>query len=159
MKGKYPKDFKWLGWHPNCRCYVIPIIKSEEKFWLEDNEKGDDNEEITDVPQGFKNWVGKNQGRIAKAEQRGTLPYFVRDNRVIVTSIQKGEPIPSKVYGNIRNSISQYNNTQHKQIKSTTSNVLTSDFTGGLALALAKGFEGLVSFYYQRTANAEELKF
>ena len=126
---------------------------------MEDNEKGDDNEEITDVPQGFKNWVGKNQGRIAKAEQRGTLPYFVRDNRVIVTSIQKGEPIPSKVYGNIRNSISQYNNTQHKQIKSTTSNVLTSDFTGGLALALAKGFEGLVSFYYQRTANAEELKF
>lgn len=48
---------------------------------MEDNEKGDDNEEITDVPQGFKNWVGKNQDRIAKAEQRGTLPYFVRDNR------------------------------------------------------------------------------
>ena len=81
LKGKYPKDFKWLEWHPNCRCYVNPIIKSEEKFWLEDNEKGDDNEQITDVPQGFKNWVGKNQDRIAKAEQRGTLPYFVRDNR------------------------------------------------------------------------------
>ena len=32
------------------------------------------------MPQGFKTWVGKNQDRIAKAEQQGTLPYFVRDN-------------------------------------------------------------------------------
>ena len=139
-------------------CYVIPIIKTEEQFWLPKEERGKDNNEITDVPQGFKTWVANNQDRIARAEKRGTLPYFVRDNRVIVTSIQKGEPIPSKVYGNIRNSISQYNNIQPKQIKSTTSNVLTSDFTGGLALALTKGFEGLVSFYYERTANAERVE-
>lgn len=119
-------------------CYVIPIIKTEEQFWLPKEERGKDNNEITDVPQGFKTWVANNQDRIARAEKRGTLPYFVRDNRVIVTAIKKGELIPSQVYGNIKSSISQYNNIQPKQIKSTTSNVLTSDFTGGLALALTK---------------------
>lgn len=81
MKGKYPKDFKWTGWHPNDLCYVIPIIKTEEQFWLPESERGKDNDEITDVPQGFKTWVANNQDRIARAEKRGTLPYFVRDNR------------------------------------------------------------------------------
>lgn len=56
---------------------------------MDDNEKGDDNEEITDVPQNFKTWVGKNQDRIAKAEVRGTLPYFVRDNRERVRNVTK----------------------------------------------------------------------
>lgn len=57
LKGKYPKDFKWTGWHPNDLCYVIPIIKTEEQFWLPKEERGKDNAEITDVPQGFKTWV------------------------------------------------------------------------------------------------------
>ncbi len=80
MKGKYPKDFKWTGWHPNDLCYVIPIIKIDEQFWLPECERGKDNAEIIDVPQGFKTWVANNQDRIARAEKRGTLPYFVRDN-------------------------------------------------------------------------------
>lgn len=158
LKGKYPKDFKWTGWHPNDLCYVIPIIKTEEQFWLPKEERGKDNAEITDVPQGFKTWVANNQDRIARAEKRGTLPYFVRDNRVIVTAIKKGELIPSQVYGNINKAISQYKEVKPKRVKSTTSNVLMSDFTGGLATAISKGFEGLVSFYYQRTANAEKVE-
>lgn len=89
MKGKYPKDFKWTGWHPNDLCYVIPIIKTEEQFWLPESERGKDNAEITDVPQGFKTWVANNQDRIARAEKRGTLPYFVRDNRERVKKLGK----------------------------------------------------------------------
>ena len=81
MKGRYPKSFKWVGWHPNDLCYVVPIIKSEEKWWEDEDNRGTDNDEITDVPQGFKTWVANNQDRISKAEKRGTLPYFVRDNR------------------------------------------------------------------------------
>ena len=88
MKGKYPKDFKWTGWYPNDLCYVIPIIKTEEQFWLPESERGKDNAEITDVPQGFKTWVANNQDKIARAEKRGTLPYFVRDNRKRVKGAQ-----------------------------------------------------------------------
>ena len=90
LKGKYPKDFKWTGWHPNDLCYVIPIIKTEEQFWLPKEERGKDNDEITDVPQGFKTWVANNQDRIARAEKRGTLPYFVRDNRERVKLVKNG---------------------------------------------------------------------
>ena len=84
MKGRYPKSFKWVGWHPNDLCYVVPIIKSEEKWREDENNRGNDNDEITDVPQGFKTWVANNQDRISKAEKRGTLPYFVRDNKSVV---------------------------------------------------------------------------
>ncbi|MBQ1932947.1 MAG: hypothetical protein II360_05570 [Muribaculaceae bacterium] len=33
------------------------------------------------MPENFDKWASLNQDRIARAEQRGTLPYFVRDNR------------------------------------------------------------------------------
>lgn len=92
LKGRYPKSFKWVGWHPNDLCYVVPIIKSEEKWWEDEDYRGNDNDEITDVPQGFKTWVANNQDRISKAEKRGTLPYFVRDNREWVKqAITQGE--------------------------------------------------------------------
>ena len=92
LKGRYPKDFKWLGWHPNCRCYVVPIIKSEERFWEDEGKRGDDNEEITELPDNFKQWVTLNKDRIDKAESRGTQPYFVKDNRErIKRAIKQGE--------------------------------------------------------------------
>jgi hypothetical protein len=36
--------------------------------------------EVRDVPAGFKKWVADNEARIAKANNRGTLPYFLKDN-------------------------------------------------------------------------------
>ena len=51
------------------------------QFWLPKEEQDKDNDEITDVTQGFKTWGANNQDRIARAEKRGTLPYFMRDNR------------------------------------------------------------------------------
>ena len=29
MKGEYPKEFKFRGWHPNCRCIISPIIPDD----------------------------------------------------------------------------------------------------------------------------------
>lgn len=78
LAGKYPKDFVWSGWHPNDLCYCIPILKSEEEF-LEDNDKQSANE-ITDVPQEFKDWCIDNKDRISVAMERDTLPYFLRNN-------------------------------------------------------------------------------
>jgi hypothetical protein len=36
--------------------------------------------EVKDVPENFKQWVEKNRDRIEKANNRGTLPYFIKDN-------------------------------------------------------------------------------
>lgn len=31
-KGIYPKDFYWHGWHPQCRCYMVPIVLDDKQF-------------------------------------------------------------------------------------------------------------------------------
>lgn len=79
LAGKYPKSFKFRGWHPQCLCYCIPILKTEDEFWADDDAKSVN--EITDVPQGFKEWIRDNEDRINVAEERSSLPYFIRDNR------------------------------------------------------------------------------
>lgn len=83
LKGKYPKDFVWTGWHPLCRCYKIPILKTEEEFWAWDG-KGeaptDSINKVNDVPDKFKEWLKDNEERYERARQRGTLPYFMREN-------------------------------------------------------------------------------
>lgn len=90
LAGRYPKDFKWTGWHPNDLCYAVPILQSEEEFWESDDGKGNDAgsaNEVKDVPENFKQWVYKNTDRIETAEKRGTLPYFIKDNKERVDGI------------------------------------------------------------------------
>lgn len=86
MQGKYPKDFKFTGWHPHCRCYVTSILKTDKEI-AADNERimaglepleGSENT-VSDVPDAFKEWVDKNEERISKAK---SLPYFLQDNGV-----------------------------------------------------------------------------
>ena len=86
LKGKYPKDFKFTGWHPHCRCIATTILKTEAEMEA-DNEailrrkKPSDPDEsenaVTELPDNFTRWVEENQDRIAQAK---SLPYFLRDN-------------------------------------------------------------------------------
>lgn len=90
LAGKYPKDFTWTGWHPNDLCYKVPILKTEEEFWEWDGRSDVSTEsvnDVKDVPDTFKQWVGANAYRIEKSKKRGTLPYFVRDNQKRIDSI------------------------------------------------------------------------
>jgi hypothetical protein len=88
LAGKYPKTFKFVGWHPLCRCNVLSILKSDEELMQENEAILEGREpdphsvnEVKDVPDNFKKWIIKNQDRIEKAEKRGTLPYFIKDNK------------------------------------------------------------------------------
>lgn len=68
----------------------VSILKTEDEFWRDlDNEGGarPSENEVTDVPDGFKDWVRDNADRIEAAEQRGKLPYFIKDNQKHVTEI------------------------------------------------------------------------
>lgn len=74
--GKYPKDFKFVGWHPNCMCYVVPIVMSDEEYYGgEDVQKS---AKIERTPKSFNDWVRTNRMRIG---QTTNLPYFLKDNR------------------------------------------------------------------------------
>lgn len=91
LQGRYPKTFKFKGWHPQCMCYAIPILADEETF--DENELGDlkaalhgteykkkqSKNLVTDVPDGFKEWVAENME--ASANWSST-PYFIKDNFV-----------------------------------------------------------------------------
>ena len=70
-------------WGSNCRCYKIPILKTEEEFWAWDGRSEASTESVNkvkDVPDSFKKWVLDNQRRIDNAKKRDTLPYFLKDN-------------------------------------------------------------------------------
>lgn len=83
LAGKYPKDFQWTGWHPQCRCFMTYVLKTDDEFWT-DLENGENNESVNtvkDVPDNFKEWVKDNEERIKTSEQKGTTPYFLKDNK------------------------------------------------------------------------------
>ena len=84
LRGRYPKDFKFVGWHPHCRCIATPILPDPERFekyYLGQADTASDAEnDVTEMPKNFKQWERENAGRIAKAELKGKLPYFLRDN-------------------------------------------------------------------------------
>lgn len=89
LKGRYPKHFKFKGWHPQCMCYAVPILMDEETF--DENELGDlkaalrgtqykrleAKNVVVDVPDGFKEWVREHEE--AQANWSST-PYFIKDN-------------------------------------------------------------------------------
>lgn len=82
LVGDYPVEFKFTGFHPNCLCYTVPIVMSEEEYWSDNRENSPN--KITSPPENFGKWVYDNSSRIDDAGRRGTLPYWVRDNKGFV---------------------------------------------------------------------------
>lgn len=81
--GKYPKSFQFVGWHPNCRCYQIPILKPVEMFTdelkgavKEDySHLGNFQSEIKEMPANFQNHL-KEKADIYKGWK--VVPYWVK---------------------------------------------------------------------------------
>ena len=92
LQGVYPKDFKFTGWHPLCRCFVVPKLADIKEFeeYQQKLLAGEDvsgfefTGTVKDVPDNFKKWVVDNEERIAKANERDKLPYFIKDNKILV---------------------------------------------------------------------------
>lgn len=77
--GRYPKEIVFLGWHPNCMCYVVPIVMSDEEYY---NPKQRVNNYMP-LPSGLGSWIDKNCLRILSSSRKGTLPYWLRDNKSV----------------------------------------------------------------------------
>lgn len=91
MVGVYPKTFLWTGWHPQCRCRMIPVFISKADF--KDRMKAlaagklkdwKPKSTTTDMPENFKKWIQDNSDRIAAAR---ALPYWMQDNQGTINSI------------------------------------------------------------------------
>lgn len=104
LAGKFPKDFDWTGWHPLCRCYKIPILKTEEEFWNFDGRNASSSDSVNyvkDVPDNFKEWLDKNAERIQAAKNKGTLPYFLRNNKDIIEDDDLKKTVKKKTVAEI----------------------------------------------------------
>lgn len=89
LQGKYPKDFKFTGWHPNCRCHAKSILLTPAELdeMLKAGARGKEygvkessnyiNKSYTRGVKKFNTWIEKNRER---AKGWSTMPYFVRDN-------------------------------------------------------------------------------
>ena len=93
LAGDYPKDFVFDGWHPQCFCFVTPILIDEDErvkmneAMLRGEEYVPKGKRITQYPENFKQWVRDNAERITSAHDTGTDPYFVRNNFNAVRNI------------------------------------------------------------------------
>lgn len=83
LAGKYPKEFKFLGWHPQCRCHAVSIRKTREEFErdqiakLNGGNSGNSENSVSDVPDKFKEWVDINKDRDGHGKNK---PFWVKDN-------------------------------------------------------------------------------
>lgn len=82
---RFPKDFKFTGWHPWCRCYAVSVLASQEEMdaYTTAIMNGEDvshwkfTGQVEKMPKEFNKWMKDNQARIDNAT---SMPYFIKDN-------------------------------------------------------------------------------
>lgn len=82
---RFPKDFKFTGWHPWCRCYAVSVLASQEEMdaYTTAIMNGEDvshwkfTGQVEKMPKEFNKWMKDNQVRIENAT---SMPYFIKDN-------------------------------------------------------------------------------
>ena len=84
LAGKYPKDFKWTGWHPQCICYQTPILITREEMDKYQDDilglgkwDGKSVNTVTDAPPAFYKYLEEHAEEI---NRRSSVPYWVQDN-------------------------------------------------------------------------------
>ncbi len=101
LAGDYPSDFVFDGWHPQCFCFVTPILVDEDEMqkvteaFMRGETYVPKGKRIKDYPENFKSWVRENESNIAAARERGTEPYFIRNNAAAIDDIL--DPTPKKL--------------------------------------------------------------
>ena len=94
MVGKYPKTFKFTGFHPFCICFATPITMEPENFadfLLNDTVSKE--QVITDIPQGAKDFVIENKDGLQSA-------FWYKDNFTNDGGLQReivSQPITNEV--------------------------------------------------------------
>lgn len=93
LKGRYPKDFVFDGWHPQCFCRAVPVLIDDDELerqadaWDEGRDYTPKARPVTEMPAAFRRWVKANRDDIERAARKGRAPYFIRNNAAIVDDI------------------------------------------------------------------------
>lgn len=89
LKGDYPKTFRFVGWHPQCRCQVTPILSDYDEY---NKDRGNrlkaivrgqaykslpSRRQVTAMPENFTQYI---DGIRERAKGWKSQPYYIRDN-------------------------------------------------------------------------------
>lgn len=88
LEGRYPKDYVWISWHPQCICTSDPItIQGEEKkeFYKrlmagEDMSNYVSPFAVLTMPEKYNKYIKDNSEAIVKAGMKGKLAWHLQDN-------------------------------------------------------------------------------
>lgn len=88
LEGRYPKDYVWISWHPQCICTSDPItIQGEEKkeFYKrlmagEDMSNYISTFAVLTMPEKYNQYIKDNSEAIVKAGMSGKLAWHLQDN-------------------------------------------------------------------------------
>lgn len=109
LQGDYPKSFVFDGWHPQCFCYATPITIPPEETkklndimlsggdWRSELRKMARGRQITEYPKDFKDFITDNKDKIKIARERGTEPYFIKNNASVIDEILDPKPISETI--------------------------------------------------------------
>lgn len=96
LQGRYPKTFIFKGWHPQCRCQIIPLYCSQADWlrYVRAKRKGEtwqSKELITELPESFKKWT---RSHVALFVDDRVKPYFLTDN---LEAIMQSNAVPKEM--------------------------------------------------------------
>jgi hypothetical protein len=82
LAGVYPVDYKFTGWHPNCRCFAVPILANDEEYEkIEDaileGKEPPPIKRVEKIPDSAAKYLKENAKRINGWSNK---PYFIKDN-------------------------------------------------------------------------------
>ena len=79
-QGVYPKDFKWHGWHVQCRCVMEPVFapridleKMEDAILAGGNAEDIQVKQVSSIPKKFIDWSQKHKKQILVLEHNIVL--------------------------------------------------------------------------------------
>lgn len=92
LAGCYPLDFLWTGWHPHCRCDMMPILITEKDFrarikarkngtlkkWKPQDAQS---KTVKYLPRQTRQWAKDN---ILRMTEKKSAPDWMKDNRAML---------------------------------------------------------------------------
>lgn len=88
LEGRYPKDYVWISWHPQCICTSDPITiqGDEKKEFYKRLMAGEDMSNyvspfaVLTMPEKYNQYIKDNSEAIVKAGMNGKLAWHLQDN-------------------------------------------------------------------------------
>jgi hypothetical protein len=86
MKGDYPANYVYRGWHPWCLCYTTSILMSGSEYKRMQASGQNPKRMVNDIPASAKTYLKTNAEAL---NGLSSTPYFIADNEFVLGPLLK----------------------------------------------------------------------